>query len=174
MTKSTASRRQPCKLNITPRAVQELRSLQQAHSSDTSHVMRIDAESQGFSLWIGPEIAGDVVLGSAETYQLRVSPEQARQMAGESLIIDFWEAGPMGPCLIVYREGEPPPHLTAPKPKSSGRVSSRREKGSSAAKAKRGPAKERREAAAVSGSRKKSLPKKIKATPARSPKKVTR
>lgn len=174
MTKSTTGRRQPCKLNITPRAVEELQSIHRAHSSDPSHVMRIDAESQGFSLWIGPEIAGDVVLGSGETYELRISSEQARQMAGEILIIDFWETSPMGPSLIIYREEEPPPHLTAPKSRTTSTASSRRKKGSSVPGARQRPAKAKGEAAAVSGGRKKTLPQKAKTTPAPSPKKVTR
>jgi len=115
MSKRTGKRSRECQLTVTVKAAEQLRIIQQGNTADPSHVMRMEAESEGFSLWLGPEVAGDAVLGTKETYQLRVSPDQAEHMAGENLTIDFWEDSPRGPCLIIYREEEPPPHLRTPR-----------------------------------------------------------
>lgn len=127
MPKRGSKRHEPCRVTITPSAAEQLRSIQKEHSSDPSHVMRIEAESQGFSLWLGPEVAGDVALGSEGTYQLRVSPEQAEHMAGENLVVDYWAECPNGARLIIYREEEPPAHLRYPQGRSV-RVASERGK----------------------------------------------
>mgnify|MGYP001065202451 CR=1 FL=1 len=172
MPKRTRRRTEPCRLNITPKAVEQLRSIQQENSSDPSHVMRLEAESEGFSLWLGPEVAGDRVLGSEETYQLRVSPEQAAHMAGENLIIDLWDGSPVGPCLIVYREEEPPPHL---KPSRIRRAS----QSSPSGKQKRSltPGSQRRKTAKTTarpGGTKRTASKKVTGTRTGAPKKGNR
>ncbi len=171
MPRPTSRRPKPCRLSITLRAAEQLRAIQQGQSSDPSHVMRIEAESQGFSLWLGPEVAGDVVLGSEETYQLRASPEQAEYMAGENLIVDYWEASPMGPCLIVYREDEPPPQLGSAKRRHTRVESGPREKNGSLMRPHRART---AEPDAHSGRRKRTAPGKRRTTRPTSPKKSGR
>jgi hypothetical protein len=172
MPRPTSRRPKHCRLSVTLGAAEQLRAIQQGQSSDPSHVMRLEAESQGFSLWLGPEVAGDVVLGSEETYQLRVSPEQARYMAGENLIVDYWEASPMGPCLIVYREDEPPPHLRSPRRRHTRVESGRRKKNGSPMPP--GRVARTAEPDAHSGYRKRTAPGKRKTTRPTSPTKSGR
>ena len=129
MPRSRSKASKSCNVSITPGAAEQLRAIQKEYSSDPAHVLRIEAESQGFSLWLGPEVAGDVIVGSEDTYQLRVSSEQAEHMAGENLIVDFWRDCSAGPRLIIYREEEPPPHLRSPRGHSGKAESGRQKKG---------------------------------------------
>jgi hypothetical protein len=105
-------------LTITERAAQELKAILAAKATDPSHVLRIDTENDGFSLWLGPEVKGDSLMGSEETVILRVSPELNRFMVKASLIIDCRDTTD-GPRLIVYHEGDPPPPEAPAKPRRS-------------------------------------------------------
>ena len=103
-------------LTITERAAQELKAILAAKATDTSHVMRIDTENDGFSLWLGPEVKGDSRVGSEETIILRVSPDLNKFLVKASLIIDCRDT-PDGPRLIVYHEDDPPPPVSPAKPR---------------------------------------------------------
>lgn len=103
-------------LTITERAAQELKAILAAKATDPSHVLRIDTENDGFSLWLGPEVKGDSLMGSEETVILRVSPELNRFLMKASVIIDCRDT-PDGPRLIVYHEGDPPPPEAPAKPR---------------------------------------------------------
>jgi hypothetical protein len=103
-------------LTITQRAAEELRAITSANAADSSHVLRIDTESDGFSLWLGPEMEGDTVAGSEDTVLLRVSPELSEYLVEASVIIDCRESTD-GPRLVVYREDEPQLHASPPKPR---------------------------------------------------------
>ena len=105
-------------LTITERAAQELKAILAAKATDPSHVMRIDTENDGFSLWLGPEVKGDSRVGSEETIILRVSPDLKKFLVKASLIIDCQDT-PDGPRLIVYHEGDPPPPEAPAKPRRS-------------------------------------------------------
>ena len=111
-------------LTITERAAQELKAILAAKATDPSHVMRIDTENDGFSLWLGPEVKGDSRVGSEETIILRVSPDLKKFLVKASLIIDCRDT-PDGPRLIVYHEGDPPPPEAPAKPRRSASTSSR-------------------------------------------------
>jgi Fe-S cluster assembly iron-binding protein IscA len=103
-------------LTITQRAAEELRAITSANAADSSHVLRIDTESDGFSLWLGPEMEGDTVAGSEDTVLLRVSPELSEYLVEASVIIDCRESTD-GLRLVVYREDEPQLHASPPKPR---------------------------------------------------------
>ncbi len=114
-------------LTITQRAAQELKAIVENDATDSNHVLRIDTESDGFSLWLGPEVEGDTLVGSEDTVFLRVSPELSRLLVKASVIIDCRESGD-GPRLVVFREDD----LSAGKRPSSRRSSGvRQRKGSS-------------------------------------------
>ena len=98
-------------LTITDSAAQELKTILAAKTTDPSHVLRIDTENDGFSLWLGPEVKGDSRMGSEETIILRVSPELKRFLVKASVIIDCRDT-PDGPRLIVYHEDDPPPPVS--------------------------------------------------------------
>ncbi len=106
-------------LTITESAAQELRAILEASAADSGHVLRIDTECDGFSIWLGPEMEGDTLVGSEDTVLLRVSPELSHYLVDASVIIDCRQSTD-GPRLVVYREEE----LSAGK-----RVSSRRGSG---------------------------------------------
>lgn len=103
-------------LTITQRAAEELRVITAANAADASHVLRIDTESGGFSLWLGPEMEGDTVAGSEDTVLLRVSPELSKFLVEASVVIDCRDSAD-GPRLVVYREDEPQLDASAPKPR---------------------------------------------------------
>jgi uncharacterized protein YqkB len=105
-------------LTITERAAQELKAIMAAKATDPSHVMRIDTENDGCSLWLGPEVKGDSRVGSEETIILRVSPDLKKFLVKASLIIDCRDTSD-GPRLIVYHEGDPPPPEAPAKPRRS-------------------------------------------------------
>ncbi len=103
-------------VKITARAAQELRAIREANSRHDSHVLRIEGESEGFSLWLGPEQDGDTVVGSEDTILLRATPELTRYLRKTSVIVDCWDHED-GLRLIVYPEGEPPPEVATTKQK---------------------------------------------------------
>ncbi|OGO01432.1 MAG: hypothetical protein A2Y72_04505 [Chloroflexi bacterium RBG_13_53_26] len=103
-------------LIVTQRAAQEMRAILAANSTDASHVLRIDTECDGFSVWLGPEMEGDCLMGSEDTLLVRVSPELSVFLGEVSVIIDCMES-PDGPRLVVYREDEPQLQATPPKPR---------------------------------------------------------
>ena len=103
-------------VKITRRAADELAAIQAANSRDDAHVLRIESESEGFSLWLGPEQEGDTVVGSEDTMLLRATPELTRYLRKTSVIIDCMDHE-NGLRLIVYPEGEPPPELATAKKK---------------------------------------------------------
>ena len=111
-------------LTITERAAQELKAILAAKATDPSHVMRIDTENDGFSLWLGPEVKGDSRVGSEETIILRVSPDLKKFLVKASLIIDCRDT-PDGPRLIVYHEDDPPPPEAPAKPRRRSASTSR-------------------------------------------------
>jgi len=103
-------------LNITQRAAQEMRAVLVANVTNPGHVLRIDTECDGFSVWLGPEVEGDCLMGSEDTLLVRVSPELSMLLGEVSVIIDCMES-PDGSRLVVYREDEPQLQATRPKPR---------------------------------------------------------
>jgi len=94
-------------LTITQRAAQELRAILESNAADPARVLRIDTECDGFSLWLGPEMEGDTMVGSEDTVLLRVSPELSRFLVDASVVIDCRESSE-GPRLVVFREDDAP------------------------------------------------------------------
>lgn len=92
-------------LTITQHAARELRAILEANAAGSDHVLRIDTECDGFSLWLGPEVEGDILVGSEDTIFLRVSPELSRFLVEGSLVIDCKESSD-GPRLVVFREDD--------------------------------------------------------------------
>jgi hypothetical protein len=92
-------------LTVTARAVQELKAIQSANTTDKRHVLRIDidSESGGYSLWLGPEQKGDTVVGSENTVLLRASPEVNKLLEKTSVVVDCADGR-----LIVYPEDATP------------------------------------------------------------------
>jgi len=101
-------------VTITQRAAQELKSIQVANAKDKKHVLRIDTESEGFSLWLGPAQKGDTVVGNEDTVLLRATPDLTKFLKETSVVIDCMDH-PEGVRLIVYPEGNPPPESSKPK-----------------------------------------------------------
>jgi Fe-S cluster assembly iron-binding protein IscA len=101
-------------VTITQRAAQELKAIQAANAKDKRHVLRIDTESEGFSLWLGPKQKGDTVVGSEDTVLLRATPDLAKFLRETSVVIDCMDHEE-GTRLIVYPEDDPPPELSKPK-----------------------------------------------------------
>jgi hypothetical protein len=118
-------------LTITDDAVRELRAVLEANAVHPGHVLRIDTESDGFSIWLGPEMEGDTLAGSEDTVLLRVSPELSHYLVDVSVIIDCRQSAD-GPRLVVYREDE----LSAGKRTSSRGGSKARSRGGPSSKAK--------------------------------------
>jgi Fe-S cluster assembly iron-binding protein IscA len=101
-------------VKITQRAAEELKAIQAANAKDEKHVLRIDTEEEGFSLWLGPEQEGDTVVGSEDTVLLRATPDLTKFLKKTSVVVDCMDHEE-GPRLIVYPEDEPPPELAKPK-----------------------------------------------------------
>lgn len=101
-------------VKITRSAAEALRAIQAANCRDEKHVLRIEDEAEGFSLWLGPEQDGDTVVGSEDTVLLRATPDLTRYLRKTSVIIDCMEHEE-GLRLIVYPEDEPPPELAKAK-----------------------------------------------------------
>lgn len=112
-----SAKKPKCTVNITERAAQELKAIQAANAKDEKHVLRIDTESEGFSLWLGPEQEGDTLIGSEDTVLLRATPELTKFLVETSVVIDCMDH-PDGMRLIVYPEDEPPPEMSKPKKKT--------------------------------------------------------
>lgn len=92
-------------LTITEDAVRELRAILESSAAHAGHVLRIDTECDGFSIWLGPEMEGDTLAGSEDTVLLRVSPELSHYLADVSVIIDCRQSTD-GLRLVVYRQDE--------------------------------------------------------------------
>ena len=92
-------------LTVTERAGQELKGILSAHATDPKHVLRIEANAQGFNLWIGEVVEGDAVVGSQETAVLHVAPELGQALERISMVIDMVETNE-GPHLVIYRGDE--------------------------------------------------------------------
>jgi len=90
-------------LTITEDAVRELRAILESSAAHAGHVLRIDTECDGFSIWLGPEMEGDTLAGSEDTLLLRVSPELSQYLVEASVIIDCRQSTE-GPRLVVYHE----------------------------------------------------------------------
>ena len=101
-------------VKITQRAAETLKAIQAVNATDEKHVLRIDAEGEGYGLWLGPEQNGDTVVCSEETVLLRATPELAKLFRKTCMVIDCIEHEE-GPRLIVYPEDDPPPELSKPK-----------------------------------------------------------
>ncbi len=99
-------------VRITARAARELRGIQAANSRDETHVLRIEIESEGYGVWLGPEQDEDTVVGSEDTILLRATPELTRYLRRTSVVIDCVDYED-SQRLIVYPEGQPPPELLA-------------------------------------------------------------
>lgn len=99
---------------ITQRAVETLKAIQAVHATDEKHVLRIDIEAEGYSLWLGPKQKGDTVVCSEDTVLLRATPDVTRLFRKTSMVIDCMNHEE-GPRLIVYPEDDPPPELSKPK-----------------------------------------------------------
>jgi Fe-S cluster assembly iron-binding protein IscA len=104
-------------VTITQRAAQELRAIQATNAKEEQHVLRIDTESEGFSLWLGPEQEEDTLVGSEDTVLLRATPELTKFLEETSVVIDCMDH-PDGMRLIVYPEDEPPPEVSKPRKKT--------------------------------------------------------
>ena len=92
-------------LTVTERAGQELKGILSAHATDPKHVLRIEANAQGFNLWIGEVVEGDAVVGSQETAVLHVAPELGQTLERMSVIIDMVDTNE-GPHLVINRGDE--------------------------------------------------------------------
>ena len=92
-------------LTVTESAGQELKGILSAHATDPKHVLRIEANDQGFNLWIGEVVEGDAVVGSQETAVLHVAPELGQALERISMVIDMVETNE-GPHLVIYRGDE--------------------------------------------------------------------
>jgi hypothetical protein len=112
-----SAKKAKCTVTITQRAAQELKSIQAANAKDEQHVLRIDTESEGFSLWLGPEQEGDTLVGSEDTVILRASPDLTKFLVRTSVVIDCMDH-PDGIRLVVYAEGDHPPEVSKPRKKT--------------------------------------------------------
>ena len=101
-------------VKITQRAAETLKAIQAVNATDEKHVLRIDAEGDGYGLWLGPEQKGDTVVGSEDTMFLRLTPDLTKLFRKTSMVIDCMDHEE-GPRLIVYPEDDPPPELSKPK-----------------------------------------------------------
>jgi len=97
-------------VKITQRAAETLKAIQAVNATDEKHVLRIDAEGEGYGLWLGPEQKGDTVVCSEETVLLRATPDLIKLFKKTSVVIDCIDHEE-GPRLIVYPEDNPPPEL---------------------------------------------------------------
>ncbi len=102
-------------VRITQRAVRELKAIQAANAKDESHVLRIETECEGFSLWLGPEQEGDTLVGSEDTILLRATPDLTKFLTQTPVIIDCIDHDEEGTRLIVYPADDIPPELSKPK-----------------------------------------------------------
>ncbi len=109
-----STKKAKCTVTITERAAQELKAIQAANAKDEKHVLRIDTESEGFSLWLGPEQEEDTLVGSEDTVLLRATPDLTKFLVETSVVIDCIDH-PDGIRLVVYPEDDPPPELSKPK-----------------------------------------------------------
>jgi len=112
-----SAKKAKCMVTITKRAAKELKGIQAANAKDEQHVLRIDTESEGFSLWLGPEQEGDTLVGSEDTVVLRASPDLTKFLVQTSVVIDCMDH-PEGMRLVVYAEDDPPPEVSKPKKKN--------------------------------------------------------
>jgi hypothetical protein len=101
-------------VKITQRAAEMLKAVQAVNATDEKHVLRIDIEGDGYSLWLGPEQKGDTVVCSEDTVLLRATPDLTKFFRKTSMVIDCMDHEE-GPRLIVYPEDDPPPELSKPK-----------------------------------------------------------
>ncbi len=109
-----STKKPKCVVTITKRAAQELKAIQAANAKDKQHVLRIDSEEQGFSLWLGPEQEGDTLVGSEDTVLLRATPDLTKFLVETSVVIDCMDHEE-GPRLVVYPEDDPPPEMSKTK-----------------------------------------------------------
>ena len=101
-------------VKITRSAAETLKAIQAVNATDEKHVLRIDAEGDGYGLWLGPEQKGDTVVGSEDTMFLRLTPDLTKLFRKTSMVIDCVDHEE-GPRLIVYPEDDPPPELSKPR-----------------------------------------------------------
>jgi len=101
-------------VKITRRAAETLKAIQTINATDETHVLRIDAEGEGYGLWLGPEQKGDTVVCGEDTVLLRATPDLTKLFKKTSMVIDCFDHEE-GPWLIVYPEDDPPPELSKPR-----------------------------------------------------------
>jgi len=101
-------------VKVTQRAAETLKAIQAANATDEKHMLRIDIEGEGYSLWLGPAQKGDTVVCDEDTVLLRATPDLTRLFKKTSMVIDCFDHEE-GPRLIVYPEDDPPPELSEPK-----------------------------------------------------------
>ena len=101
-------------VKITQRAAETLKAIQAVNTTDEKHVLRIDIEGEGYSLWLGPEQKMDTVVCSEDTVLLRATPDVTKLFRKTSMVIDCMDHEE-GPRLIVYPMDDPPPELSKPK-----------------------------------------------------------
>lgn len=101
-------------VRVTQRAAEALNAIRTVNATDEKHVLRIDIEGEGYSLWLGPAQKGDTVVCGEDTVILRATPDLTRLFRKTSMVIDFMDHEE-GPRLIVYPEDDPPPELSKPK-----------------------------------------------------------
>lgn len=98
-------------VTVTQRAAKELKSIQAANAKEKHHVLRIDIEGDGYSLWLGPEQKEDTIICGKDTVLLRATPDVTSLFKKTSMVIDFMDHED-GPRLIVHPEDDPPPELS--------------------------------------------------------------
>ena len=91
------------RLVITEQAVQELKDVRTTHAGDEQHVLRIDSQSDGLSLSVGPRQGGDCLIGSEATLLLHASAEVVRLLEERSMVIHC-----IDDRLIIYAEDDLP------------------------------------------------------------------
>ena len=101
-------------VKITRSAAETLKAIQAVNTTDEKHVLRIDIEGEGYSLWLGPEQKMDTVVCSEDTVLLRATPDVTKLFRKTSMVIDCMDHEE-GPRLIVYPMDDPPPELSKPK-----------------------------------------------------------
>jgi ribosomal protein L37E len=100
-----ARRRDPprCRLVVSERAVEELKRVRALHIRNERDVLRIDSESDGFSLSVGPPRDGDHPVGNEDTMLLHASAEAIRLLGERSMVIHC-----MAGHFIIYAEDGAP------------------------------------------------------------------
>lgn len=91
------------RLAVTERAARQLRDVRETHISNERDVLRIDSESDGLSLSVGPRQEGDCLVGSEDTIVLHASAEAVHLLEERSMVMHCIDGR-----LIIYAEDDGP------------------------------------------------------------------